>query len=175
MYDPSTTTLKWTAYKYTSMIGVSGTFNQIEVGECVPAVSARRAVENMNFSVNTQTLDSGSAFRDTNILDYFFSQLEGGENLSGTITRFEGDTEKGIVYIALTINGIEREISFDYRIEGAMMYVEGDFSLSDFAATQALDYMENCCRQLHTGSDGIHLLWPNIRLEISTKLQSHKN
>lgn len=171
LYHPDSTTLKWTAYKYSSMLGVSGTFNQIEVGYCVPALTARSAIENMTFSINTQTIDSGSAFRDTNILDYFFSQLQGGQNISGKINRFVGDSEEGIVYINLVINDVEREISFEYHIEDSVVHVEGDFSLADFAAIEALDYMENCCRELHTGSDGIHLLWPDIRLEISTNLK----
>jgi len=167
-YNHASTTLKWTAYKYTTMVGVSGHFNEINVSNCITADTPNRAIENMNFNINTQTIDTESSIRDTNILDYFFRHLMTAENISGKVNRCIGDIRSGNIYMDLTMNGIQREIPLDYRMDGTLMHLEGNFSLSDFEADAALDSMIYCCAELHTGSDGIHLLWPDIQIEITT-------
>jgi len=88
------------------------------------------------------------------------------------VSHCEGGENEGIIYIDLIVNGIERQLPFDYHVDDMILYIEGDFNLADFAAGTALDYMLNCCETLHTGPDGIHRLWPDIHLEISTDLSA---
>ncbi len=174
-YDQASTTLEWTAYKYTSKAGVSGTFTEIGVSGTKTASLPIEVFEDLNFIINTNSVDSRSVFRDNNLILYFFNRMIATDLIKGKASRFLGDINSGQLFIELTMNGTTIEVPFNYKLSGTEFSLEGEIDLGSWNAISALDYMENCCTSLHTGPDGIHLLWPTVKIEIKTFLNRNKS
>ena len=169
-YDHETTTLNWSAYKYTERASVKGTFDDIRVSGLNISSNPIEVIETLQFEINTSSINSDLEFRDMNIINYFFNALKNNTTISGVVSRCEGNGTEGILYINLNINDIVKEIPFNYLLEGTQLSLVGDFDLGDFNALNAMDNMKNCCESVHTGADGIYLVWPEIKIEITTEL-----
>jgi len=170
-YNHSSTTLNWTAYKYSYKTGVSGTFDQIAFLGTKTAAHPIEVFENLSFSVNSNSVNSNSIFRDNNIIKYFFNQMITSDFITGKSNGYLGDHSSGTIFISLEMNGMQKDLPFTYIVAGEKLSLEAELDLSDWNAIEALDFMEVCCKDLHTGTDGVHLLWPTVKIEIITFLE----
>lgn len=170
-YNHNSTILNWTAYKYSYKTGVSGTFDQIDVSGTKTASHPIEVFENMKFVVNSNSVNSNSIFRDDNIIKYFFNQMITSDFIKGKSNGYLGDHSSGTLFVSLEMNGIQKDLPFTYKLTGKELSLEAELDLSDWNATDALDFMKVCCTDLHTGTDGIHLLWPTVKIEINTFLE----
>ncbi len=171
-YNHEFTSFQWTAYKYTDRIGVSGTFEEIEVINTKKASHPIEVIEDLSFTIKTSSLNTNSILKNSNILNFYFASLVNSHEIKGTITGYEGDKFSGAININLIFNGIAKEAKFLYQMQGTLLTVIGDINLGDWQGEKALENMRACCEDYHTGSDGVHLIWPDLSITINTDLST---
>ncbi len=171
-YDHSTTVLTWTAYKYTDKIGVSGTFDEFNINHINQANSIADLVQDLSFSVNPHSVNTNLPFRDQNIIDYFFTQLDIDGDITGSITNSTESKKSGSMMVDINMNGVNNAIYFNYTFSEIdnKLTIEGDIDVNDWNGENALSVMNEHCAELHTGADGINKLWPDVSIQIETTL-----
>ncbi len=173
-YNPNNTSLRWTAYKTTERIGVGGTFDDIRTTNDIrKAETPLHALERIQFSISTSSVNSGNKERDPKIIRYFFEKMLDTDSISGSINAFQSNDESGKVSVTLKINNVEKEVLFDYKLSGTKFSMKGNIDMNDFEATGAIKALNEVCYDLHKGKDGISKLWPDISIAFETEL--HKN
>jgi len=165
------TEIKWTAYKCTNKIGVSGLFEDFKISGPKYQTSIREMLSNVKIDIKTESLNTRSTFRDENILKYFFTTLDNHEWIRGSVVKVSGNDMKGKLFVMMDFNNVSNEIVFDFKINTGMLVMEADFDLIDWNAAHSLDNFDDCCSTLHTGEDGKQMIWPNLHLEISSAME----
>lgn len=169
-YNAETTEVLWVAYKYTQKTGVKGVFDDVQVEGIVEASHPADVIANASFHINTASVNSGDPTRDPKIKDSFFGSMTGGEALTGKVVSVNGDDSKGTIEFALTMNGVDHSIKGEYTVVDDKMEVKAEITMADWSATDAIAALNKVCEDLHKGADGQSILWPEVSLHISTKL-----
>lgn len=171
-YNHETSKLKWTAYKTTDKIGVSGTFNNIEVSGTTTSETPVDVLKNLTFNIPIASVNTSNEDRDGKIAKHFFGTMTGTENISGMVTSMEAD---GKCTIGIKMNDTEKEVAATYTIEGQAVTVNAVIDLNDWNGADAVKALNEVCNDLHKGADGVSKLWPEVKLEITTTLNKDCN
>ncbi len=166
IYQPDSTTLTWTAYKTTEKIGVSGTFNALEINGVKSSRTIQSILENASFSIAIDSINSNNPDRDYKIRQFFFSNMLETESLTGNVTSVEGNQKLGKATVALQLNNKQKEVPFTYLLSGNQLKLTANIDLLDWNASAAIDSLNNQCYELHKGGDGISKLWPEVKIEL---------
>lgn len=165
------TEIKWTAYKYTEKFGVSGVFEEFTIKGLDYNTTIKDMVSDVSINIQTESLNTQSVYRDANIRDYYFKRLNNYATITGDVIKVKGSETEGQVVILMDFNSVKREVEFDFRVNGKKLYFESDLDLSQWDASSSLDHLRECCGEYHTGTDGVHLVWPDVRVEITVDLE----
>jgi len=165
-FSPDSTTVKWTAYKFTEKVGVSGVFDTIEVTGAVEDTSRLAVFADAAFSIPVSSVNSTVPDRDQKIREHFFGTMTGTASLSGKV--FSIDSAQAIVEI--TMNGQTLPTNMSVSTKGNEVKLEGVIQLGDWDALASVDALNKICHDLHIGADGVSKLWPEVKLEIRTVL-----
>jgi hypothetical protein len=167
-YSYNSTSVTWTAYKFTSKVGLRGTFSEVNVlGAKSNEEDWKKVLLNAVFTIPTKSVNTNLDYRDDNIRNYFFNKMVSTENIEGKITSI--DENEAIVEIRMNgnifpmkmlVNRNENVVSFNSVID-----------LNDWKAKPSMDSLQAFCYDLHKGTDGISKFWPDVKLEISTLLK----
>lgn len=169
-YNSETTIIKWTAYKYTERFGINGSFDKFEINSTGQSSNPKDLLKNASFKIYTQSINTNSSLRDHNIYNYFFKQLQNYKTIKGEVIGIDGNIKKGKLQVDIQLNSITNIVEFEYKIKDNFIKLEADLDLSDWQAISAIDNMEKCCVDYHTGSDGVHIVWPDVKIELSTRM-----
>jgi len=165
-YSPDSTSVKWTAYKFTEKVGVSGVFDTIVVTGAVEDSSSLAVFADAAFSIPVSSINSTVPDRDQKIREHFFGTMTGTTSLSGKV--FSIDSAQAIVEI--TMNGQTLPANLSVTTKGNEVMLEGVIQLGDWGALSSVEALNKICHDLHIGADGMSLLWPEVKLEIRTVL-----
>lgn len=158
---------KWTAFKTTAKIGVSGTFDDIMIeNDKKNAPSIPDLLFNTYFYLNLISINSNNESRDQKLIKFFFNNLSNSDNIKGTIGKADGNK----IAFDLSINGIEKAVFLDYEINDNIMNIVGDINLLEWKTEKALDALHNACEEKHTGEDGVSKTWADIHIEITVPI-----
>jgi len=161
---------KWTAYKYTERFAVSGSFDDIAIeANNDKDASLLEDIENITMTIDANKVSTTSNLKRSNLINYFFSKLSNSQ-ISGRVAGKIGDEATGVIQVALAFNDVTREVNFDYIAENNRLNLLTNIDLNDWKAMNALDELKTCCETYHTGSDGVHRVWPKVDIEISMDL-----
>ncbi|MBE7437062.1 MAG: YceI family protein [Spirochaetales bacterium] len=170
-YNPASTTVTWTAYKFTEKAGVSGSFDRISTEGLKAARSPTAVFETLSFRVETGSVNTKNPDRDAKIHRSFFLKLKEGESLQGSVTQIQDKEAR----VNLRINGVEKPALFKIQSQDGKDSVHvtfsSDLNLLDFGADSAITSLNTVCKELHTGSDGKSKLWPDVKIDIHTELK----
>lgn len=169
-YNADETEVLWVAYKYTQKTGVKGVFDDVQVEGVVEAAHPAEVIANASFSINTSSVNSGDPTRDPKIQNTFFGSMIDGQSLTGKVVSVSGDDSKGTIQFMLLMNGIEHSIDGEYTVIDDKMEVKANITVADWNASDAIAALNKVCEDLHKGADGTSILWPEVSLFISTKL-----
>ncbi|MCB1171290.1 MAG: YceI family protein [Leptospiraceae bacterium] len=169
-YSQPTTSVHWTAFKYTEKAAVEGSFNQFQIQGTAPAKNQLDVFKNATFSIDVNSVDSGNDGRDAKIKEHFFGNLEGSK-LEGGIKSIEGDS--GVM--TLTMNGKSQEIPVELSVDGRKVMLKGSLDVSNFEGSEALKALNEVCKALHTGPDKVSKLWPDVNVRLETSLDADCN
>ena len=95
--------------------------------------------------------------------------MDKSDFLTGKIISIDGE-EYGNAVITITMNGIEKEQKFKWRIEENIVEFKTELTVEDWSAKPSLDSLNAVCEDLHIGADGLSVLWPTVEVNITAKL-----
>jgi len=171
-FDQENTVLKWTAYKTTEKIGVSGQFSEYTVLNTKEAASPAEAVSGANVLIPIKTVATGDAGRDSRIVQYFFGTFTETDTIKVSVKEISAEG-KGV--FAIKMNGIEKDVPFTGEISGSLVKAEAILDLAQYDGQKAVDALNKACDGLHKGADGITKLWPDVKIEITARLKETCN
>lgn len=162
-----TTVINWTAYKFTEKIPVKGKFNTISLTGNTNANTPIDAINNVEFNIPINSIDSNDKGRDTKLVTNFFGSMKNTTELTGKVN-LKND---GNGTINLKMNGISKDFPINYVISGQVVEINATINLDNWQAKIAIDALNLACKDLHKGKDGISKTWSEVNLNIVTYLK----
>jgi len=166
-YMADSTSLKWTAYKFTKKIGVSGTFDSITVTNTKSAESPMEVLLGADFSISTASVNSGNPERDPKVVAFFFNKLAGTETITGKINSIND----GEAVVSITLNERTVDVVGKVSLEEDRVTLEVSIDITDFEGLDAIASLNEVCSAQHTDEDGESKLWPEVDIMVSTVLK----
>lgn len=166
-YDASSTTLEWTAFKFTERAGVKGTFDHISIDGINEAESAEGLLNSLNFSIHTVSVNSDKPERDEKINKHFFETLN-TPYIEGKVVSV--DLVKNTASVSIRMNNIEKTVSGEALLKDDVFSFHTMIDVNDWKGQKAVQALNTVCDSLHTGPDGISKLWSEVELSFTTKL-----
>ncbi|MEX1382679.1 MAG: hypothetical protein AB1Z17_04725, partial [Lutibacter sp.] len=96
-----------------------------------------------------------------------FGALKNTPLISGTI--HVNNETSGTVDIVM--NGITQALPITFIISDQMVTLEALMDLDNWQAQTAIESLNEVCKELHTGSDGISKTWSEVKIEVATYLK----
>jgi len=158
--------IKWTAYKFTDKVGVNGTFNKVTYESVSKKGIARQLLENTSFTIETESVNSNLKFRDERIYTYFFSKI-GAKTITGKFTVVANSGGE----ISIAIGEINRSVPFTYAISSDKINISVSLNLVLWKASSGITKLNEMCKGVHTGADGISKLWPDVDVVVEITLE----
>lgn len=169
-YNPASSELNWTAYKFLRKAGVGGTFKEINVDAPESTGDVQSMIEALSFQIpitSTETKDDG---RNKKIQEFFFGALASTELISGKVVSLG---ENGKAVLAITMNEITQEVEGDYTLQGATFTYNTEIDVNDWNAEAGIAALNKECEDLHTdyeNGDTESKLWSDVTISFSTTL-----
>lgn len=166
--EAQTTSVNWIAYKTTEKVGVKGKFTELEILNARKAKTAKEALNGIKFKISTNSLFTKDSIRDTKLKKFFFGKMIDTENIEGTIQMKNENSGT----VELKMNGISQVLPISYVIDGQMVNIEAVMNLDNWKAQAAIASLNEVCKDLHTGKDGISKTWSEVKIEVITYLKA---
>jgi hypothetical protein len=169
-YNPASSKLDWTAYKFLRKAGVGGTFTEINVDAPETSGDAQSMIESLSFSIPISSTETQNDGRNKKIQEFFFGGLASTELISGKVVSL-GDSGKAV--LAITMNEITQEVEGDYTLDGATFTYNTEIDVNDWNAQAGLAALNEECKDLHTdyeNGDTESKLWSDVTIAFSTTL-----
>ena len=162
-YTEGSLNVKWTAFKTTEKVGVSGSFDTISVNGIQRSNSANEVFANVDFSIPVSSINSSNPDRDKKILEHFFGTMVETSTLNGKVI---GMTDSDCS-VLINMNGVADTCVFNLSKNDTAVSLVGVIELANWNALQSANALNTVCFDLHKGADGVSKLWPDVKLEIS--------
>ncbi|MBK6815180.1 MAG: hypothetical protein IPG82_06900 [Saprospiraceae bacterium] len=174
-FNPMKTTVSWTAYKYTSKLGVSGDLPDIIFKPSIKSVEDQKDIKNIltDFQFESEpNLIKGEAtsLRNQNIQTYFFNKLSYKKISAKVLSIKSTNTEGGLLSLELIFNGVKKIYDANYSIIDNTIELRCHLELADFDAMNALNALHDQVGDLHQGPDGIPMTWPDVDILVVSEL-----
>jgi hypothetical protein len=165
-FNADSTTVSWTAFKTTEKIGVGGKFDTVNVMGTQNSEDVNGVFNSASFSIPVSSINTANPDRDMKIRKFFFGSLAGSETLEGSLVSLADG--KGLV--AISMNGISKEVEMDYTVDGEVVQLETTINVGEWNAQAGIDALNTECYELHMAGDGVSKLWPEVKIGIRTVL-----
>jgi len=154
----------FTAYKTTDKVPVGGQFNTIDVISGGEGASVTEAINNTEFSIPVSSIFTKDTSRDFKIRKFFFGVMENTKLLSGKL--MITDETNGVAEIKM--NGVTEKLPFTYTITDKTFNMKAVMDVTNWKATSALESLNEICKDLHKGADGVSKTWSEVAIDITT-------
>lgn len=172
-YNPSSTTIHWSAFKTTEKVAVGGTFDVFDVQNTKTANQKYAVCEDASFTIVTASINSSNEGRDEKLIQFFFNTMTDTDTIKGHVVKIsETIDQKGTAVISLTLNDVSHQQDAIYTINKDTLTLSTTLHMSTWNAEHAITSLNNECKALHTGADGVSRLWDEVDVEISTVLST---
>jgi hypothetical protein len=165
--EPKTTTINWIAYKTTDKVPVKGQFTKLKIDNPIKGKTALDALNNLQFSIPVSSLFTKDTIRDGKLKKFFFGVMDNTELISGTI-HINNETSGSV---DLEMNGVSQVLPITFFTSDQMITIEAVMDLDNWNAQNALVSLNEACKELHTGTDGVTKTWSEVKIEIATYLK----
>ena len=168
--DEKSVVVNWTAFKLSDKVGVGGTFDTVIVSGVTNNQTMAGAAATAQFDILTGSVNSNNTERDYKISDSFFGTMVNTATISGKVVSLNDD---GSGAITLTMNGVEKEIALDWKATSEnRLKLSTAINVNDWNAKPSLDSLNGVCTAVHTGKDGVSVLWPDVEIEVFADFKS---
>lgn len=165
VYNEGATTLEWTAYKTTGKIGVSGGFNDIQVSSETGS-SPEELLESISFIIETSSVETNNEERNAKVANHFFNTINTAQ-ITGEIK----SVSEGQTVMSITMNGITLDIEGESSLNEGQYTFESDIDVQKWNGLPGIEALNEVCKDLHTGEDGVSKLWSEVHLSFSTRIK----
>lgn len=159
----STATVKWTAYKTTDKLPVSGVFKTVNITKSQAGKTALLALNNTQFSIPVSSIFSNNEERDGKLINLFFGVMKNTSLLTGTIKA----NADNMGSLEVNMNGVTNNISLTFTTVGDTINFKGVMALDNWQVDLAMKALNQACFDQHKGSDGISKTWHDVLIEAS--------
>ena len=166
-YNEGTSKLTWTGYKTSAKKGVPGSFNEITVSS-EQNEDPKKVIESINFSIKTSSVETNDESRNQKISTLFFDVMN-TPFIEGQIKELKDD---GKAVFEIMMNDITVDVEGDYKLDGAMFKWSTDIDVSAWNGLMAVESLNEACKDLHTGDDGVSKTWSEVNLSLEVELLS---
>lgn len=156
----------WEAYKTAAKVGVKGGFTAVEVEGMKASPSVKELLQGSRMTIKTASVDSKNPGRDATLAQFFFDVMK-GKTIGGKVLSVEGDDQKGVVTVEITMNGVTRAVPMQYSANTGEVQAQGYIDLADFSAIAALASINKACYDLHQGKT-----WQDVAIRFQLPLQT---
>ena len=163
------TKVGFTAYKTTAKVPVGGQFRTVNISNTNTGSTPLEALDGTEFGIPVSSLFTNDATgtRDPKLLEFFFGAMQDTEIISGV---FKTDATNKCS-IDVTMNGETSNIPLDYVINTeTSITFNGTLNLEDWNALEAVASINNACKALHTGKDGVSKTWTDVAVQAQVLL-----
>ncbi len=161
-----TPSIKWTAYKFSNKIGVSGSFDEITYNPSLSKGTIKQLFEHSTFSIETASINSNLKLRDERISTYFFSTIA-AKTIKGSF--LEVNNNKGKINII--IGKYSHVNDFTYTIFADKIQIHTIVNLKLWNALPGIIALNEICKNEHTGIDGVSKLWSDVTIIVEIALE----
>jgi len=165
-YSPDETILTWTAFKLTERVGVSGTFDEINVVSNDGADDMYAVLTGASFDIPVSSLNSNDEARDPKIKNSFFGVMDSTDRITGSVNSLSATAGE----VTISMNGMTKNYSGEVSVEGEEITFSTTLNILDFNGQESIDSLGVVCEAKHTGPDGVNKLWEDVELVIRTTL-----
>lgn len=137
--------VKWTGFKLASKVGVSGTFNKVEL-DIKKSDNLTEFLKSAKVKIESKSLESKDPVRNLNITSTLFS-LASAEFIKGSISSVN-ETNKTLV-LDVTMNKVTKAIPMAYEIENGNIIAKGNIDILDFNMKSSYLAFTQKCATLH--------------------------
>lgn len=166
-YNEGTSKLTWTGYKTTDKKGVPGSFNEITVSS-EQNEDPKKVIESISFSIKTSSVETNDESRNEKIATLFFEVMN-TPFIEGKIKELKDD---GTAVFEIMMNSITIDVEGNYSLDGAQFKWSSDIDVSTWNGMKAVESLNEACKELHTGDDGVSKTWSEVKLELDVELLS---
>jgi len=152
--------VKWTGFKTTEKIAVSGTFDAVQVLDAKEGKTAEEILQGAKVRVPVASIDSGLEDRDSKLKMILFGAMANTSDIYGVINFKNGKT-----YITFTLNNVSKEYEVTSKVDKNIFTINTTVNLADFNANAAVEALNKACFDLHKGADGISKTWSEVEIE----------
>ena len=156
--------INWTAYKTSEKKPVNGQFQKVNITSNGQGNTVKEAINNAEFSIPVSSVFTKDTSRDFKIKKFFFGIMDNTKLLSGKLI-LENDS---IGYSDITMNGVTKRLPFNYTIDGKTFNLSGAMKITDWNAAKALASLNEACKDLHKGADGVSKTWDDVAINITS-------
>ncbi|MFS4416452.1 YceI family protein [Maribacter sp. 2307ULW6-5] len=164
--DTSGVSIKWTAYKFTDKLGVSGGFDQFSLNLKNPTGTVETLLKDAAIVIHTSSVNSGNEIRDPKLRTSFFKVFH-TDTIKGQIL----DAQRNKGALELKMNNISNDVEYNYSLKNDTLFLSTHLDVMQWNGKEALNSLNKECYELHTGTDGISKLWPDVDVTIKLPLQ----
>ncbi len=152
--------MEWTAYKTTDRVPVKGSFKDIRIVSSKPGEDAAGTLSDLGFEIPVNSIFTNDTIRDGKLKKFFFAVMENSMTLKG---KFNVETESS-GKLEISMNGLSKTLPFDYEVDQDTIHVNATMDLNEWGAQAALESLNEACKVLHTGPDGVSKTWNDVAL-----------
>ena len=152
--------VQWTAYKTSDRVAVKGTFKEVRIATKAQGADASGALDGLDFEIPVSSIMTNDTIRDGKLQNFFFAVMENSLTLKG---KFRVESE-GSGNLAISMNGMSRDLPFTYQVDQDTIKLEASMDLNNWGAQTALESLNEACKELHTGPDGVSKTWNDVTL-----------
>ncbi len=167
-YNDASSEFSWTAYKTTDKVAVGGTFNDIEIMSDGSSDDPKALIESMSFSMKTESVETNNIERNGKIATLFFGVIN-TPSIDGKVKELKDD---GKAIIEVTMNDMSVDVEGDYTLVDGKFTFDSSVDVSKWNAMAGIESLNEACKDLHTGEDGVSKLWSEVTLSFTTQLSS---
>ncbi len=160
----ATNTVNFTAYKTTEKVPVKGTFKTVKITEGGEGESIKEAINGAQFKIPVGSIETKDDSRNAKIQQFFFSVMANSMTLTGKLNIATDST--GVA--DLTMNAVTQKLPFKYTIDGKTFSMKAIMNIDEWNAQSAVASLNEACKELHKGADGVSKTWSEVALEVSS-------
>jgi polyisoprenoid-binding protein YceI len=147
------------AFKTYEKIGVSGVFESVKV-KTTTAGSAETLLDSLHATITTSSLNTSNAGRDATLKASFF-EVQNVGTIEAKVIKM--DVKK--VVVALSMNGVTKEIPMPYTLNEGVFEAQGTIDLADYSMLPSLHAINKACYDLHAGKT-----WQDVEIAFAAKI-----
>lgn len=159
--------VKWTGFKTSDKLAVSGRFNSVQVMDTKEGTTPEEVLQGAKVRVAVSSIYSGLDERDGKLKMILFGAMENTSDIFGVINFRNGKT-----YIKFTLNNVSKEYEVKSKFENNVFVVNTTVNLVDFKAGSAVEALNTACADLHKGPDGVSKTWTEVEIEGAIEFSS---